>query len=62
MRQGSGELLAIDEDFDVEEDDRDYRHPRVTPRENDSVEHPAGTMQVQLPLPPQSFVYVNGLH
>ncbi|KAL3162429.1 hypothetical protein ABBQ32_010098 [Trebouxia sp. C0010 RCD-2024] len=44
-KEGCGELLAIDEDFDVEEDDRDYRHPRVTPRENDSAKHPAGTMQ-----------------
>lgn len=56
MRQGCGELLAIDEDFDVEEDDRDYRHPRVTPRENDSAKHPAGTMQVQLLPPPHFFV------
>lgn len=46
MYQSCGELLAIDEDYDVEEDDRDHKHPRVTPREKDSVEHPAGTMQV----------------
>ena len=46
MHQSCGELLAIDEDYDVEEDDRDHKHPRVTPREKDSVEHPAGTMQV----------------
>ena len=47
VHQSCGELLAIDEDYDVE-DDRDHKHPRVTPREKDSAEHPAGTMQVQL--------------
>ena len=46
MYQSCGELLAMDEDYDVEEEDRDHKHPRVTPREKDSVEHPAGTMQV----------------
>lgn len=46
MHQSCGELLAIDEDYDVEEDDRDHKHPRVTPREQDSDAHPAGTMQV----------------
>lgn len=44
-KESCGELLAIDEDYDVEEDDGDYRHPRVTPREDDTAEHPAGTMQ-----------------
>lgn len=46
MHQSCGELLSIDQDYDVEEDDRDHKHPRVTPRERDSDAHPAGTMQV----------------
>lgn len=55
MHQSCGELLAIDEDYDVEEDDGDYRHPRVTPREDDTAEHPAGTMQVR-PSPNLMFM------
>lgn len=46
MHQSCGDLLTIDEDYDVEEDDRDHKYPRVTPREKDSDAHPAGTMQV----------------
>ena len=46
MLQSCGALLAMDEDYDVEDDDRGAKNP-VTPRDESTERHPAGTMQVR---------------